>query len=188
MSLLMMLVSAAAEPATAAHEAAESTGGMPQLDPTSYPSQIFWLIVTFGCLYAIMSTLVLPRLGGTIEERRDRIADDFDQAADFKRQAEEAEAAYEAGLADAKAKARAIAAETRDKLNEELAELQHEADERVAADVEAAEARIAAMKSDAAAKVREAATDTTRALVEALIDETPTPEAVASALDQAQRA
>ncbi|GAB4523999.1 MAG: F0F1 ATP synthase subunit B [Amphiplicatus sp.] len=185
MSLVAILVSAA-EP-VAAH-AAEAGPGLPQMDASTYPSQLFWLAVTFGFLYWIMTSFVLPRLGGVIEERRDRIADDFDQAAEFKRKAEEAEAAYEAALADAKARARAIAAETRESLNEELAELQREADARVAASLAAAEARIAAMKEDAAAKVREAAAEVTRAIVEALIDETPTPEAVDSALNGVAKA
>lgn len=184
---ILMLLASAAEPVAEAHAVAEKAG-LPQMDASTYPTQIFWLFVTFGFLYAMMSALVLPRLGATIEERRDRIADDLDQAADFKRRAEEAEAAYEASLADAKAKARAIAAETRNQLDEELAELQREADARAAADVEAAEARINAMKADAAAKVREAAAETTRAIVEALIDETPTPEAVSAALAQAAKA
>lgn len=181
MSVLMMLASAAAEPAAAAHEAA-SSAGLPQMDASTYPSQIFWLIVTFGLLYAILSSLVLPRIGGTLEERRDRIADDLDQAAEARQQAEQAEKAYNQALADATAKARAIAADTRSQIDAEIAEMAAEAEKESAASIEAAEARIAAMKADASKKVREAAIETTRAVVAALIDETPTPETVAAAL------
>ncbi len=185
--LIVTLLANAAETVAHAEEAA-AKAGLPQMDASTFPSQLFWLALTFGFLYWVMSTIVLPRLGGAIEERRDRIADDFDQAAEFRRQAEDAQKAYETDLADAKARARAMAAEKRDALNEELAERQREADAKANADIEAAEARIAAMQSDKAAKVREAASDTARAIVEALIDETPTADAVSAAIARAAKA
>ena len=61
--------------------------------------------ITFGVLYWLMAGKFLPAIGGAIEERKDRIADDLDQAGDFKRQAEDAENAYNQALSDAKAKA-----------------------------------------------------------------------------------
>lgn len=181
MSFLAIAMAAAAETAAEAH--GESGGaGLPQFDPSSWPSQLFWLAIFFGLLYWLMSTVFLPKIGGTIEERRDRIADDLDQAADFRQQAEDAEKAYNAALADATAKAQAIAAETRDELGAEIAEISADAEAKAAAGVAAAEARIADMKADAAAKVREAAIETSRAVVNALIDETPTAEAAAAAM------
>ncbi|MEQ8178124.1 MAG: hypothetical protein RIA10_07300 [Amphiplicatus sp.] len=108
--LIVTLLANAAEPVAHAEEAA-AKAGLPQMDVTTFPSQLFWLALTFGFLYWVMSTIVLPRLGGAIEERRDRIADDFDQAAEFRRQAEDAQKAYETDLADAKARPRAMAAE-----------------------------------------------------------------------------
>ncbi len=180
---MMIAAAAAAEP----HGEAASAS-LPQLDPTWWPSQIFWLAVTFGVLYWLMAGRFLPSLGGAIEQRRDRMADDLDQAAEFRRQAEEAESAYNKALADARAKAQAIAADTRAEVDEEIAGLQADTDEALEKQLAAADSRIAAMKSDAAAKVREAAADTTRAVVEALIDEAPTDEAVSKAIDAAARA
>lgn len=185
--LTLAVFARAAEPAAHAGEAA-AKAGLPQMDVSTFPSQLFWLALTFGFLYWLMSTIVLPRLGGAIEERRDRIADDFDQAAEFRRQAEDAQKAYESDLADAKARARAIAAEKRSELDEELAERHREADAQSAAAIEAAEARIKAMHADKTAKVREAAAETARAVVEALIDEKPTAEAVEAAIARATRA
>jgi F-type H+-transporting ATPase subunit b len=171
--------------AEAAEEAPAAGGSLPQMDVSTFPSQIFWLAVTFGALYLIMSRMVLPRLGAAIEERRDRIADDLDRAAESKRMAEEAEAAYNRALAEARAKSQAIAAETRDEVNAEIAVLQKKAGESLAERAAAAEAKIAAMKGAAAAKVREAAADTTRAIVETLIQETPAEAAVEAAVAKA---
>lgn len=182
-AFLFSFAAAAAE--TAGHAEEAKSGGLPQFDASSFPSQIFWLVIMFGLLYWILSTFVLPKIGGVIEERRDRIADDLDTASEFKRKAEDAEAKYNQDLADAKAKAQSIAAETRDVLDAEIAEMQTEADAKADADIAAAETRIAEMKTQATAKVREAATETTRAVVEILIDERPTEDAIKAAMPSA---
>ena len=181
--LLPIAAAAATEVPHGAEEAA--SGGLPQFDPSSFPSQLFWLAVTFGFLYWIMSSMVLPRLGGTIEERRDRIADDFDQAAEFKRQAEEAERNYNQSLADAKAKSQAIAAEKRAEIDAEISKMQAEADAKDEVTLKAAEAKLVELKDAATAKIRDAASDTASSIVSALIDETPADDAVSSAVEQA---
>jgi len=139
------LMTAAAAAAAEVHGEAESAG-LPQLDTSTWPSQLFWLALTFGVLYWLMAGKFLPSLGGAIEERRDRVADDLDQASEFKRQAEEAEGAYNRSLADARAKAQAIAADTRAEMDEEIAGLQAETDAALDNQLSAAEARIASMK------------------------------------------
>lgn len=170
----------AAETAEAAEKA-----GLPQLNATSWPSQLFWLALTFGVLYFLMSTYFLPRIGAALEERRDRIADDLDKAAEGRRLAEETEAAYNRSLGAARARANVIAAETRDEVGAEIAGLQKEAEARLAEKSDAAEARISAMRASAATKVRDAATDTTRAIVEALIKESPVDAVVSAAVAKA---
>lgn len=181
--MLFSLVTTAAEAAEAAEK-----GGLPQLDASTWASQLFWLAITFGVLYWLMSTYFLPRIGAALEERRDRIADDLDKAAESRRLAEEAEAAFNRSLADARAKAQAIAAQTREEVGAEVAAMQADAEAGLAAKADAAEARINAMKASAAAKVREAAGDTTRAIVEALILETPTDAVVTAAVAKAAKA
>ncbi len=87
---MMTSITIAAAAAAETAEAAVDTGGggaLPQFDPSSFPGQIFWLAVTFGFLYWMMASVILPRIGGVIEERRDRRADDHDQAAEFKHEA-----------------------------------------------------------------------------------------------------
>lgn len=175
--LALSLASAAQEAGAHAQSA-----GLPQFDAASWPSQLFWLAIFFGLLYWLMAGYFLPRIGATIESRRDRIALDLDKAAEFRQQADEAEKAYARALADATARAQAIAAETRAAIGAEIAELTAEADREAEEAIARAEARIAAMKTDAAEKVREAAAETARAIVAELIDETPTPDSVAAAM------
>lgn len=175
---------APAEVADAAGVEAEG-GGLPQLNTETYASQVFWLLVSFILLYFLMSRLFLPRLGSVIEERRQRIADDFDKASEFKRQAEEAEASYKQALADARARASRIAQETRDQIDAEIKAMQAETDSKLESEIAAAETRIAETSAKAAEAVREAARETTRAVVMALIDEQPSDDAVDAAIRSA---
>lgn len=92
-------------------EAAHSGGhhaeveGLPQLDFTTYSSQIFWMFVFFIVLYVFFSKKTLPEIAGTVETRRDKIEGDLDTAQDLKGQAEKVQGEYEAALQEAREKA-----------------------------------------------------------------------------------
>jgi len=171
--------------AETANEAADASGGLPQFDVATFPSQLFWLVVLFGVLYFFMASVALPKIGGVIEERSDRIADDLDKAADLNAQGKQAEAAYEQALSDARANASAIAAETRKAIDAEISRMQEETDARLARQVEEAEKRIAAAQANVGEQMRVAAIDVAGALVAALIDETPSDDAVRDAVNAA---
>ncbi|MCB1531289.1 MAG: hypothetical protein KDJ35_00310 [Alphaproteobacteria bacterium] len=100
-------VDGAPDMAHAAHGAAEAahSAGLPQLDPTWYPSQIFWLAITFLVLYTLFSRSILPALSSTIESRREHIQNDLDTARKMKEEAEQVHAAYEEALNEARDKA-----------------------------------------------------------------------------------
>ena len=156
---------------------------MPQLDFSTFSSQLIWLTLVFGALYLIMRRVALPRIATVIEERRDRIADDLDQAEDFKRQTDAAIEAYETALALARAKAHTIAQETRDRLHRETErhrkEIEAKLDERIAV----AEARIAETKEAALQNVREVSVDVASSIVAKLLGEDADRAAAERAVD-----
>jgi len=78
---------------------------MPQFDMSTAPSQIFWLLVVFGLLYLTFVKVVLPKVGGAIEARSNKIEGNLARAQSLKDEAEEAVAAYEKALAAARAEA-----------------------------------------------------------------------------------
>ncbi|MGI9413012.1 MAG: F0F1 ATP synthase subunit B [Hyphomicrobiales bacterium] len=164
--------------------AQESTGAMPQLDFTSYPPQLIWLVIVFIGLYFVMSRVALPQIGGIIEQRRDRIASDLDDAARLKDESEKALAAYEAALAEAKAKAHGIAQETREKLNAETERQRAEVEATLAAKTAEAEARIGEAKDAAMGQIKTVATDTTGGIVNMLIGGRITKAKVTKAVDE----
>ena len=157
---------------------------MPQLDFTSYPPQLIWLVIVFIGLYFVMSRIALPRIGGVIEQRRDRIASDLDEAARLKDESEKALAAYEAALAEAKAKAHGIAQEAREKLNAETERQRAEVEATLAEKAAEAEARIAEAKDAAMGQIKTVATDTTGGIVNMLIGGRITKAKVAKAVDE----
>ncbi|MFT3732303.1 MAG: F0F1 ATP synthase subunit B' [Hyphomicrobium sp.] len=162
-----MLFAVAAE---AAEEAAQS-GGLPQLNPHTFETQLFWLAVTFLGLFFVMAKIALPRIGEVIEERQDRIKRDLDAAARLKGETDKALAEYEKALADARTNASGIAKETREKLAAETEAERHRVDEQIAVKLREADTRIAATKSKAVSAIGDIATDTARAVVEKLIGE-----------------
>ena len=132
----------------------------PPLDTSTYPSQIFWLAVTFGLLLFLLAKVLLPRVGSILEERSNRIADDLDSAARMQREAELAGKAYERALSDARAKAHNVAETTRSGLNSELEEHMNKADLETQALLAKAETKIKKTREQALANVEEIATDT----------------------------
>ena len=96
-----------------AHGDEHATGVFPPFDQTTFASQLLWLAITFGLFYLLMSKVVIPRIGGILETRHDRIAQDLDEASRLKAEADAAIAAYETDLAAARAKGNAIASAAR---------------------------------------------------------------------------
>lgn len=170
------------EPSAAAEAAHAAGSGLPQLDPTTYPSQIFWLIVGLVVLYQLMAKVALPRIAAVLEERADAVADELDRAEEFRRKAAEAEAAYEQALAEARARAQAIAAETRAKIQKQVEAAMAKAEEEIARRTAESERRIAEIRASAADAVREVAEEAARTIVETLLPEALDPEAVRKAV------
>ncbi|KAA5805247.1 F0F1 ATP synthase subunit B' [Alkalicaulis satelles] len=129
----------------------------PPLDPTYFASQLFWLAISFAVLYFLLSRFILPRIGGAIEERRDRIADDLDAASQMRDQADETVKAYEKSLADARARAQSVAASAKAEADADIAEAVREADARLDAQQAESEARIRAARDKALKEVRKIA-------------------------------
>mgnify|MGYP001197281651 CR=1 FL=1 len=169
--------------AAAATHAAPKSSGMPQFDPQYFASQFFWLALTFGLLYFLMSRVALPRIGEVIEERRDRIQRDIDAAEKMKRDTEKALAGYEK-LADARTRAGGLAKETREKLAGEGDAERHRVDAQVNAKIAEAESSIAATKTKAMSSIGEIASDIAGSIVGKLTGADASPDEVKAALQK----
>ena len=157
-------------------------GGLPQLNFDTYPSQIFWLLVSLAVLYYLMSRIALPRIASVLEERADAIAGDLDRAEELKRRAEEAEQAYRQALAEARSKAQAIAAETRAGIQKEIDEAIARADAEISARTAESEKRIAEIRERAIPDVAQVAEEAAVAVVDRIMPGVAEEDAVRSAV------
>ena len=163
----------------------EHDGGFPPFNSHTFPSQLVWLALFFILLYALMAKWALPQVARVIENRQKRIADDIAEAGRFKQQSDEAVAAYEKALAEARARAQAIANETREKQAAEAEASRKKLEDALNAKLAEAEKTIAATKQAAMSNVRSIAEDAARAIVERLIGSAPSDKALADAVTEA---
>ena len=152
-------------------ESTAAEGGhsaFPPMDATTFPSQIFWLVIFFGLLYLLMSRLALPKMAAVLDKRHRTIEGDLAKANALKNETEAAIQSYEKALADARAKAQGIAAETRAKMNAEIDAERAALDKKIAVKTAEAEAKIAAAKASAMKDVGEVAAETAAEIVNEL--------------------
>ncbi|EPY01774.1 ATP synthase B' chain [Magnetospirillum fulvum] len=142
---------------------------MPQFDPALFTPQLFWLLLTFIALYALMALVALPKIGAVLDERQRRIDDNLDKAAQLKAEADAAVAAYEKALAESRAQAQKVIREAADRLAREADERSRAQAAHLADLIKSGEQRIAAAKAQALANVRTVATDVAASVVERLV-------------------
>src|SRR5437868_2344445 len=166
----------------------EAPGGkkaFPPFQKETFASQLVWLAIFFIALYVLMSRLALPRVGGIIAARADKISGDIAQAQRLKGETDAAIAAYEKVLAEARSNAQAIAGTTRDKLTAEADARRKVLEDQLQRKLEEADKTIAQTKTAAMTNVRGIAVTTAAAIVERLVGSTPDDKAIADAVDAA---
>jgi F-type H+-transporting ATPase subunit b len=160
---------------------------MPQLNPLDWAPQLIWLVITFGILYLLMVKVALPRIGSVIEARAAQIAKDLATADKLRRDTEEAIAAYEQALAEAKQKAHAIVEEGRAQLKEETAAERAKLEGELAKKSAEAEARIEQAKNSAMREVNAVAVDVATDIVNRLIGAAPGKAEIEKAVQAARK-
>ena len=160
---------------------------MPQLNPLDWAPQLIWLVITFGVLYLLMKWVALPKIGSVIEMRQGRIAGDLEAADKLRRETQEAIAAYEQALAEAKARAHGIVQEARNRLKDEVAAERTALKRDLSAKLAEAEAQIHQAKVSALKEVNAVASDTATEIVRRLIGIAPTKPEVSAAVAAARK-
>ncbi len=151
----------------AEHGAEAGGAGMPQLDVSSFPNQIFWLIVTLCVIYFVLSRFALPRIGAVLAERAGTITNDIAAAEELRHRAGEAEKAYDKALADARSEANRIIAETKAQIQADLDTQMEKADAQIAAKTAESQKAIDAIQASAAESVSQVAREAAREIVAA---------------------
>ena len=98
----------------------EASAGLPQFDPSTFPTQIFWLLVMFGVMYLFFARKTLPEISNVIEKRTEHIQNDLTSAENLRKEAEETQAAYEKKLDEARSKASKYYADAEKQIKENM--------------------------------------------------------------------
>src|SRR5918996_3504292 len=160
---------------------------MPQLEPLDWAPQLIWLLITFGILYLLMVYVALPRIGSVIDARAAQIANDLATADKLRRETEEAIAAYEQALAEARQRAHAIVEQGRAKLKEETDAERAGLESELAKRSAEAEARIGEAKRSAMREVNLVAADVAADIVRQLIGVAPAKAEITKAVQTARK-
>ena len=159
---------------------------MPQLDPASFPSQLFWLTVCFGTMLLVLSVLVLPRITRTLATRQGQIDADLEAAESLRADAQAALADYDEALRQARNNALALAQDMRAEIQAETGRQKAELDARLSEEAQKADAALKAARDTALAGLDAAARDVVGDVMQAVGLGAPGDSEIDAALKAAQ--
>ena len=140
--------------------------GMPQLDPTYWASQAFWLILIFTFLYLALSKIFIPKIKESIDDRENKIKDDLDDAQELKTLAEQKLGEYEIAIENAKKEVQKIIFDSKNKLNISIQSKKKKIEKEIEIEVKNAKKEIEDLKKNSLANIFTISEEMTSKIVE----------------------
>ncbi|MDB2698770.1 F0F1 ATP synthase subunit B [Candidatus Pelagibacter bacterium] len=166
--------------------AAES-GGMPQLNPEFWISQIFWLTLTFGILYIVLSKLILPKISENLESRKSQILENIEAAEKQRQNSEEKLKEYEEIVSKSKMEAKNIFNQAREKALKDISAKKDVLDKQIDDEIGKAEQEIKELQKGAADKINKIAIETSSELIQKLIGAEVNNSSISAIVDDLSR-
>ncbi len=148
--------------------AAES-GGMPQLNPEFWISQIFWLTLTFGILYIVLSKLILPKISANLELRKSQIQENIEAAEKQRKDSDLKLKEFEEIILKSKSEAKNIFKETREKALKDIGFKRETLEKQIDEEIKKAEKEINELKKTAPEKINKIAIETSSEILKNLV-------------------
>ena len=145
------------------------SGGMPQLNPEFWFSQIFWLILTFGILFIVLAKLVLPKISENLETRKAQISDNIENAEKQRLESESKIKEFDNLILQSKNEAKNLFNQTRDKILKDVDKKRESLEKEINEEINKAENEIETLKNNSPEKIRKIAIETSSDLVKQLI-------------------
>ena len=159
------------------------SGGMPQLNPEFWISQIFWLTLTFGILYFILSKIILPKISSNLEIRKSEILDNIEAADKQKEDSELKIKEYDNIIQDSKNKAKNYFQQAREKIIKDINIKKEILDKDLSEEIKKAESEIQNLKNKAPEKINKIAIETSKDLAQHLIGVEVNNSSIAAIVD-----
>ena len=147
------------------------TGGMPQLNPEFWISQIFWLVLSFGILFLVLSKFILPKIRNNIELRKSQILENIEAAEKQKIEAENKLKNYEEVITKSKNEAKNYFNEARKKIIEDIDKKKQSLEKEINIEISGAEDEVRELVKKAPEKIQKIAIETSSDIVRQLIGE-----------------
>ncbi|MDC0951769.1 F0F1 ATP synthase subunit B [Candidatus Pelagibacter ubique] len=148
---------------------ASESGGMPQLNPEFWVSQIFWLIITFGILYVVLSKLILPKISANLETRKSQILENIEAAEKQREESEQKIEEYEKIVQSSKNEAKNYFKQAREKVLKDIGVKKEILEKELDEEVNKAEIEIKTFRDNAPEKIKKIAVETSSDLLRELI-------------------
>jgi len=148
--------------------AAES-GGMPQLNPEFWISQIFWLTITFGVLYVVLSKLILPKISANLEIRKSQILENIEAAEKKREESDLKIKEYEKIIQDSKNEAKNYFNQAKERIIKDINIKKENLDKEINKEIKKVELEIQDLRNKAPEKINKIAIETSADLIQKLI-------------------
>ena len=148
---------------------ATENSGMPQLNPEFWISQIFWLILTFGILYVLLSKLILPKISANLEIRKSQILENVEAAEKQREESEQKIKNYEKIIQDSKVEAKNYFNQTREKILKNINQKKNNLKNELNEEIKKAENEIKELKNKSPEKINKIAIETSSDLIKQLM-------------------
>jgi len=160
------------------------SGGMPQLNPEFWVSQIVWLVLTFGILYIVLSKLILPKISDNLESRKSQILENIETAETQREESEKKLKEFEKIILDSKTEAKNHFNEVRQKTLEDINNKRSALEKDIDKEINAAEEEINNLKINSNEKIKNIAVETSAELIKHLIGEEANNSSISAIVDE----
>ena len=140
--------------------------GMPQLDPTYWASQAFWLILVFTTLYILISKFYLPKIKDNLDNRENKIKEDLENANKFKEQSEVKLKEYDVILENAKKEITKIHFESKNTLDKDIQSKKEKIEREIEKEIAKAQKEISELKKNSISTIQNISEEITSNIIE----------------------
>ena len=162
---------------------AAQSGGMPQLNPEFWISQIFWLIITFGILFIILTKVILPKISDNLETRKSQILENIEIADRQKEESQKKIDEYEKIILDSKVKAKNYFNDAREKILDDINKKRTALEKDLDEEIGGVEKELSDLKNKSGEKINKIAAETSAELIKELIGEEVNSSSIAAIVE-----
>ena len=163
------------------------SGGMPQLNPEFWVSQVFWLVLTFGLLYIILSKLILPKISNNLESRKSQILENIETAEKQREESEKKVKEFEKIILESKLEAKNYFNQARQKILDDINNKRNVLDKEIDDEISSVEKEIVNLKTASSEKIKNIAIETSSELIKQLIGEEANKSSISAIVEEQSR-